>query len=183
MGRLRLTMVVFAAMAALSGCGGDGFTEAERAAIASHSLAALTPLPPDPTNRHADDPAAAALGATLFFDQRLSRDGTVACGTCHVIDNQFQDGLPRGRGVGVSDRRTMPLAGVAWSPFLFWDGRRDSLWSQALTPLEDLREHAGTRAGYAHFIKDAFGERYERIFGPLPDFTGVPAQAGPFGTP
>lgn len=172
----------FASCLAVAGCGGDDFTEAEKATIASLSLAALPPLPADPTNKYADDPAAAAFGATLFFDQRMSPNGVVACGTCHLIDRQFQDDLPLGKGAGTSNRRTMPLAGVAWSPWLFWDGRRDSLWSQALTPLEDLREHAGTRAFYAHFVADNFRERYERIFGPLPDLSSVPQDAGPFGT-
>lgn len=166
----------------LSGCSGDSFTEAEKATIASLSLAALPPLPDDPTNKFANDPAAAALGATLFFDQRLSRDGSVSCSTCHIIDRQFQDDLPRGKGVGTTNRRTMPLAGAAWSPFLFWDGRRDSLWSQALTPLEDPVEHAGNRTAYAHFIEREFGERYQRIFGPLPDLSDLPENAGPRGT-
>ncbi|MCX7304685.1 MAG: c-type cytochrome [Hyphomicrobiales bacterium] len=170
------------ASAILSGCGGEDFTPAEKATIASLSLADLPPLPADPTNKYADDPAAAALGATLFFDQRMSRDSVVACGTCHLIDRQFQDDLARGKGAGVSNRRTMPLAGVAWSPWMFWDGRRDSLWSQALTPLEDQREHAATRAFYAHFVADSFNERYQRIFGPLPDLASVPPDAGPFGT-
>ena len=165
----------------LMACSGESFSDAERATIASISLASLPPLPADPTNKHADDPAAAAFGATLFFDQRMSIDGVVACGTCHLIDRQFQDDLPRGRGVGVTNRRTMPLAGVAWGPWFFWDGRRDSLWAQALTPLEDLREHAGTRAFYAHFVAENFNERYQRIFGPLPDLSAVPEHAGPFG--
>jgi cytochrome c peroxidase len=166
----------------LLACSGENFSEAEKATIASMSLAELPPLPADPTNKHADDPAAAALGATLFFDQRMSIDGVVACGTCHLIDRQFQDDLPRGRGVGVTNRRTMPLAGVAWGPWFFWDGRRDSLWAQALTPLEDQREHAATRAFYAHFVAENFNERYQRIFGPLPDLSQVPRHAGPFGT-
>jgi len=185
MARLRLRWFcapLVASVAILSGCGGDDFTEAEKATIASLSLDALPALPADPTNKYADDPAAAAFGATLFFDQRMSPDGVVACGTCHLIDRQFQDDLPLGKGAGTSNRRTMPLAGVAWSPWLFWDGRRDSLWSQALTPLEDLREHAGTRAFYAHFVTDNFNERYQRIFGPLPDLASVPRDAGPFGT-
>ena len=166
---------------ALSACSSETFTDAQKTTIASLSLSALPPLPADPSNRFADDPAAAAFGATLFFDQRLSRDGNVSCGTCHLIDRQFQDDLPLARGVGVSNRRTMPLAGVAWSPWLFWDGRRDSLWAQALTPLEDQREHAGTRAAYAHLIAEHFFERYQRIFGPLPDLSGVPGSAGPLG--
>jgi len=177
-----LSAAVLASSLALSACCGENFTEAEKATIASMSLAALPPLPADPTNKYADDPAAAAFGATLFFDQRMSVDGVVSCGTCHLIDKQFQDGLPLGRGVGVTDRRTMPLAGVAWSPWFFWDGRRDSLWAQALTPLEDQREHAATRSFYAHFVAENFNERYQRIFGPLPDLSVVPKQAGPFGT-
>ena len=177
-----LAAPILAWTAIFSGCGGEDFSAAEKATIASLSLAALPPLPADPTNKYADDPAAAAFGATLFFDQRMSRNGNVACGTCHLIDRQFQDDLPRGKGVAETNRRTMPLAGVAWSPWQFWDGRRDSLWAQALTPLEDLREHAGTRAGYAHFVAENFSERYQRIFGPLPDLSSVPSQAGPRGT-
>ncbi|NGO50208.1 cytochrome-c peroxidase [Allomesorhizobium camelthorni] len=166
----------------LSGCGEPDFTEAEKAMIASLSLSALPPLPADPTNRYADLPAAAAFGATLFFEQRLSRDGNVSCATCHIIDRQFQDDRPLAIGVATTNRRTMPLAGVARSPWFFWDGRKDSLWSQALGPLEDAREHAGNRTAYAHFIEKEFADRYERIFGPLPDLSGLPENAGPLGT-
>lgn len=179
-GKHLAAVALLAAM--LSGCGQQELSEVEKRTVASMSLPSLAPLPPDPTNRFADDPGAAALGATLFFDTGLSRDGNVACGTCHKIDRQFQDDLPRGVGVGETVRRTMPLAGVARDPFLFWDGRRDSLWSQALVPLENPLEHAGNRAAYAHYIQRRFGERYERIFRPLPDLSGVPANAGPFGT-
>jgi cytochrome c peroxidase len=168
--------------ALLAACSGESFSDAEKATIASMSLASLPPLPPDPTNKYADDPAAAAFGATLFFDQRMSSDGVVACGTCHLIDKQFQDDLPRGKGIGTTNRRTMPLAGVAWGPWFFWDGRRDSLWAQALTPMEEPREHGGTRAFYAHFVAEQFNERYQRIFGPLPDLSAVPEHAGPLGS-
>jgi cytochrome c peroxidase len=71
---------------------------------------------------------------------------------------------------------------VARDPWFFWDGRRDSLWAQALTPLENPLEQAGNRTAYAHYIKARFGERYERIFGPLPDFSGIPLNASPLGT-
>jgi cytochrome c peroxidase len=150
--------------------------------IASLSLASLPPLPADTTNRFADSPAAAALGATLFFDQRLSGNGEVSCATCHKIERQFQDDLPRAKAVGLNNRRTMPLAGVAWSPWLFWDGRRDSLWAQAITPLEDAVEHAGNRTAYARFMFDNFHDRYERIFGPFPPLDGLPDNASPLGT-
>ncbi|MER8462323.1 cytochrome c peroxidase [Mesorhizobium sp. M1396] len=165
----------------LAGCGKPDFSDAEKKTIASLALSALPPLKPDTTNRFADVPAAAALGSTLFFDQGMSRDGTVSCSTCHKIDRQFQDDLPQAVGVGHTNRRTMPLARVARDPWFFWDGRRDSLWAQALTPLENPLEQAGNRTAYAHYIKARFGERYERIFGPLPDFSGMPANASPLG--
>ena len=177
-----LYAAALASAAYLAACSGETFSDAEKATIVSMSLASLPPLPADPTNKYADDPAAAAFGATLFFDQRMSSDGVVSCGTCHLIDRQFQDDLPRGKGIGTTDRRTMPLAGVARGPWFFWDGRRDSLWAQALTPLEDRREHGGTRAFYAHFVAENFNERYQRIFGPLPEMSTVPEHAGPLGT-
>ncbi|MBO6716451.1 MAG: methylamine utilization protein [Rhizobiaceae bacterium] len=170
------------ACGAVAACNPSELTDAEIETAKSLTLAELPPVPPDPTNRVADDSAAAALGATLFFDPAMSIDGEVSCATCHQIDNQFQDGLPRGHGIATTDRRTMPLAGVAYSPWQFWDGRRDSLWAQALTPLEDLREHGGTRTFYAHLIAERYADRYERIFGPLPDLTGLPVHAGPRGS-
>lgn len=169
-------------MAVLAGCGKLAFSDAEKNTIASLALSALPPLKTDTTNRYADVPAAAALGSTLFFDTGMSGDGLVSCSTCHKIDRQFQDDLPRAVGVGRTNRRTMPLAGVAHDPWFFWDGRRDSLWAQALAPLENPLEQAGNRAAYAHYIKARFGERYERIFGPLPDLSDVPANASPLGS-
>ncbi|GLQ79333.1 methylamine utilization protein [Mesorhizobium huakuii] len=165
----------------LVGCGKPDFSDAEKKTVASLALNTLPSLKPDTTNRFADVPAAAALGSTLFFDLGMSRDGTVSCSTCHKIDRQFQDDLPQAVGVGRTNRRTMPLAGVARDPWFFWDGRRDSLWAQALTPLENPLEQAGNRAAYAHYIKARFGERYEHIFGPLPDFAGIPLNASPLG--
>jgi cytochrome c peroxidase len=81
--------------------------------------------------------------------------------------------------VGTTARRTMPITGMARSPFLFWDGRKDSLWAQALGPLESPAEHGGTRAQYAHVIADSYAREYEQIFGPLPDLSGVPRIASP----
>ena len=91
-------------------------------------IGSLPALPPDPSNKVADDERAVALGQQLFFDTRLSVNGAVACATCHLPEQDFQDGKPLGQGVGTTARRTMPIAGTAYSPWLFWDGRKDSLW-------------------------------------------------------
>ncbi|MDH6233831.1 cytochrome c peroxidase [Mesorhizobium soli] len=149
--------------------------------IQSLSLANLPALRPDPSNRVSDDPAAAAFGKALFFDTRLSANGAIACASCHKPDRQFQDDLPVGHGMADGTRRTMPIAGTAYYPFLFWDGRKDSQWSQALGPLENPVEHGADRTMVVRLIATAYKAQYERIFGPLPNLDGLPEHAMPSG--
>ena len=140
-----------AAMAALLACvaapsAPRGWSAEELGTIRSLWIGELEELAPDPSNRYAHDPAAAALGHRLFFDPRLSSNGRVSCASCHLPGRDFQDGVALASGVGRTDRRTMPLAGTAHSPWQFWDGRKDSQWAQALGPPESPVEHSGTRA-------------------------------------
>jgi cytochrome c peroxidase len=154
----------------------------EKAALRGLWIGSLGELPPDPSNRVADDLRAVDLGRRLFFDPGLSADGSVACATCHVPAQDFQDGRPLAVGVGTTTRRTMPLAGAAYSPWLFWDGRKDSLWSQALGPLESAVEHGGSRGQYAHLVAEQYRAEYEALFGPLPELADearFPPSAGP----
>jgi cytochrome c peroxidase len=147
---------------------GDRWTGEELDQLRSMSLRELGAAPKDPTNRVADDPRAARFGRTLFFEPRLSANGQVSCATCHDPEKDFQDGTPLGRGVGVTNRRTMPIAGMAHGPFLFWDGRKDSLWAQALGPLESPVEHGGSREQYAQLVASHHRPEYEAIFGQMP---------------
>ena len=140
--------------------------------LSTLALASLERLPPDPSNKYADDPAAAKFGRALFFDETLSSNGKVSCAKCHLPERDFQDDTPLARGVGVTGRRTMPIAGTAHSPWLFWDGRMDSQWSQALGPLESPVEHGGNRTQYARYIAAYYRRDYERVFGPLPELSG-----------
>src|SRR5262249_7260537 len=149
----------------------DGWTADELAQLQSLTLVTLGDPPPDPSNRYAADSAAAAFGRRLFFDTRFSSNGKVACSTCHLPARQFQDGRPLGVGVGTTGRRTMTLIASAYSPWLFWDGRADSPWAQALGPLESAVEHGGTRTLYARVIAQAYSKEYERTFGPLPEMS------------
>jgi cytochrome c peroxidase len=176
-------LVLLTTIATVTASGRGGWTSAQLDDLRSMSLAELEPLPRDPTNRIADDPRAADLGRRLFFDTRLSSNGRVACSTCHQAERGFQDGIALANGVGTTARRTMPIAGMARSPFLFWDGRKDSLWAQALGPLESPVEHGGTRAQYAHAIADFYAQEYEQIFGALPDLSPIPLSAGPISNP
>lgn len=137
------------------------------------SLDSLPDLEPDPTNAVADDPRAREFGHKLFFDMRLSANGSVSCATCHQPDRRFTDGFPKGRGIGLSGRNTRSIVGTAYSPWLYWDGRKDSQWAQALSPLEDPAEHGGNRMSYARFIATDPEYRllYENLFGELPDIS------------
>ena len=181
---IALVLASTAALCAMSGAG-TRWSARERAMLRSLSLASLGPVPADPSNRYADDSAAARLGHQLFFDTRMSSTGRVACATCHVPGRDFQDGRPLGVGVGTAGRRTMPVAGTAHSPWQFWDGRADSQWGQALGPLESPVEHGGDRTQYAHLVAADSGYRaaYEAVFGALPNLAGLPPRAGPVADP
>ena len=147
------------------------WTDAELASIQSLWLENLPPLPASPTNAVANNLDAARLGQQLFFDTRLSKNGKVSCATCHQPDRFFTDGLVLAQGVGLGTRNTQSVVGTAYSPWFFWNGRKDSLWSQALAPLESPIEHGGNRLQYAEIIKNdsLYREQYESLFDPIPE--------------
>ncbi|MEZ4640455.1 MAG: cytochrome c peroxidase [Caldilineaceae bacterium] len=145
----------------------------------SLSIDSLAPLPPDPSNAVADDPRAAALGQAIFFDTRFSANGQFSCATCHQPDHYFTDGLPKAQAMGTTPRHTPTIVGVAYDPWFYWDGRRDSQWSQALTPMEAAVEQGGNRTRFAHIIAEYYPDEYEDIFGPLPTLDHLPQDAGP----
>lgn len=184
--RAILTTALLAGVAASGGCrqgtpSADADAPASLAVELSESLrrallrhSPLPPPPPDPTNRHADDPAAAHLGRFLFFDERLSGNGMVSCATCHDAQHEFTDGLTLAEGVGTGRRHTPTLWNVAYHRWLTWDGRADSLWMQALDPLEDPVEMGGNRADVARLVleDEELHAAYVDVFGPLPGGLG-----------
>lgn len=176
-------VAVLLAMVAAAKSPRIAWSEAELSQLRGLWIGSLKPLPPDPSNRVADDPRAAELGQRIFFDTRFSANGKVSCASCHLPDKQFQDGTALAQGVGTTDRRTMTVIGTAHSPWQFWDGRKDSQWSQALGPLESAVEHGGNRTRYAHLAAEHYRAEYEALFGPLPDLGELPADAGPVQDP
>ena len=111
------------------------WTASDLVELQSLSLYSLPALPADPSNAVADDLRAAKFGHRLFFDTRLSANGAVSCATCHQPTRRFSDSFQKGRGIGESARNTRSIVGSAYSPWQYWDGRRDSQWAQALSPL------------------------------------------------
>ena len=153
---------------------GDGnsvldFTSAELRRILSHG-----PWPPtwpgDPSNRVSGKPAAVELGEYLFFENRLSRAGTLSCGSCHVPERDWSDGLPRGVGMQEVDRNTPNLVNVRYHRWFGWDGAADSLWSQSIRPILNERELASTPNHVAQLLRTDrdLSCRYEKAFGKRP---------------
>ncbi len=71
--------------------------------------------------------AQAELGRHLFFEPRLSGDGSRSCASCHVPEKGFADGEPLARGYHGTEyfRNTPGLLSVRLKARLMWDGRRD----------------------------------------------------------
>jgi cytochrome c peroxidase len=147
------------------------YTADELSAIYGHSP--LGRLPPDPTNRVAEDPNAAALGQFLFFDSRFSANGKISCATCHNPALAFTDGRALSKGIAVGTRNVPTVLDVAFSQWFFLDGRTDSLWSQALQPFENAAEFGGDRLQMVLMtIRDpALRTAYQQVFGSLPAHT------------
>ena len=152
------------------------WSESQRTELRSLWIDNLPPLPTDPTNRVADDPRAAAFGHQLFFEPRLSANGMISCATCHQPIRRFTDGLPTAVALGMSARNTPSIVGAAYSPWFYWDGRKDSQWSQALSPIEDPNEHGSSRRQVLSVIASdsAYRRQYEDLFG-APPRLGAPA--------
>lgn len=97
---------------------------------------ALPDAPPIPAD-NPQTPAKIELGKMLFFDPRLSMDGTISCNSCHNVMYHGGDGRAVGAGIhGQRGGRGSPTVwNSAYQTVQFWDGRAATLEEQALGPL------------------------------------------------
>lgn len=158
------------------------FDERERKIILS--LSPLPPAPLDTTNRVDGKRQAIEFGKVLFHDRRLSGDGRFSCASCHDPQQNWTDGRDVAVAAGTGQRNTPALWNTAHNRWYFWDGRADSLWSQALKPIERSIELNGSRLQIAHLIRgDAkLRAQYEQVFEKLPDLSN-PKRFPPLGGP
>lgn len=129
-------------------------------------------LPPaNPTNAFADNPKAAIFGQHLFFDPGLSRNGNISCSTCHDPAHAFADGKPVAEGASTGTFNTPTVLGAAHHRWLFLDGRADTLWSQALGPLENSVEMDSSRTDAVRHVAETESLRaiYTSLFGAMPE--------------
>jgi cytochrome c peroxidase len=100
----------------------------------------LNPVPEGPApspDYNPLTPEKIELGRQLFFDRRLSGDGTMSCATCHIPDMAFTDGQDISLSYPTTRnwRNTPTLLNVGYYIYLFHDGRASSLEEQALFPV------------------------------------------------
>jgi cytochrome c peroxidase len=155
--------------------------------------APVTP-PPDPSNLFSDSPEAAALGKLFYFDPRFSGNtaltdaigrtvvsartplGTpanISCASCHDPTHAGTDitSMPNtvSIGAGIYDVNGQQTLNAAFFPLLYWNGRSDSLWAQALAVNESKFSMNGTRLQTFWTIVDYYLPQYTAVFGnPLP---------------
>ncbi len=163
----------------------DSWNDEQISLIRSLSLAQLPELPVDPSNAVADNEAAAALGHKFYFDTRFSSNNAVSCASCHIPELMFTDGLELAVGLSTGPRHTPSLVGLSYSPWFYWDGRKDSQWSQALAPLEAAVEHDSDRVQISRLLAndESYVQLYEAVFGPFPELDSLqlPESASPLG--
>jgi cytochrome c peroxidase len=96
-------------------------------------------------------PARVALGQKLFFEPRLSGDGTVACATCHDPARAFTDGRPVSVGIHgrVGQRNAPTILNALYNKMQFWDGRVTTLEQQAALPITNPFEMGSASIGNA----------------------------------
>jgi cytochrome c peroxidase len=104
----------------------------------------LPPVPVPPDNPQTD--AKVRLGAQLYFDGRLSADGTISCATCHRPEAGWANHDPTDTGIRgqVGGRNSGTILDSAYMKFQFWDGRAGSLEEQALGPIHNPIEMGET---------------------------------------
>ncbi len=115
----------------------------------------------------------AALGKLLFFDKRLSANGTIACASCHVPALAFTDGRPVSTGIhDQKGGRSAPTAiNRVFSSAQFWDGRAATLEAQSVGPFVSPVEHGfPDHDALVAKVKSIAGYRplFEQAFGPAP---------------
>jgi cytochrome c peroxidase len=119
-------------------------------------------------------PEKIALGEKLFFDGRLSANGTVACASCHDPRLAFTDGRPVSAGIHsrLGQRNSPTVLNALYNKFQFWDGRAPTLEKQAALPIVNPVEMGQPTLDSAVARVAAvpeYRDRFRRVFGRPPN--------------
>ncbi len=120
------------------------------------------PMPPLPAGIMTAE--GVSLGRKLFYDNRLSKDNTLNCGSCHKQAFAFADNIKFSIGIDnkVGIINSMPIFNVAWASHFFWDGRAASLEEQMKDPITNPREMGSNWSDV--LVKLNADSMYRRVF-------------------
>ncbi len=114
-----------------------------------------------------------ALGEALFFDNILSEDMTINCGSCHKPEFAFADTMQFSRGVGgkLGDRNTPSVMNMSARGEMFWDGRANDLEDQVKFPIENPVEmNLPYDSAVARVWRDpVYNKLFRKIYGDEPN--------------
>ncbi len=167
-GVLTRWIVVFSGLLSLLGQGWVG----------AGSPADIGPLPPVPVLQDNPlTPEKVELGRLLFFDARLSADGSLACVSCHLPDQGWATQTPLSPAYPTNmERRLSPtLINVAYNKALLWDGRAGTLEKQALGPIQNplhMNQNLDLLVEKLRAIPD-YAKRFQSVFGTLVTSEGL----------
>jgi cytochrome c peroxidase len=147
---------------------------AEEAAAEAKLSLGLPPVPVPEDNPMTDEKI--ELGKLLYFDKRLSKDGTIACATCHDPQMAWTEHKPTstehkptstGIDGQVGGANSPTVINAAYAPAQFWDGRAASLEEQALGPIENPIEMGHKLDDLVPQLNEIAGykERFQKVFG------------------
>src|SRR6476660_3870570 len=138
----------------------------------------IQPLPPmlttyEPMSIPPDNPMTpekVALGRQLFFDERLSVDGTRSCYSCHVCEHGLTDGLPKAIGAANKQltRSSPTLWNIGYHKEFYWDGRSPSLEKQAMAAWTGGNMGVGDKQADIVAKINALGgykQQFQKVFG------------------
>ncbi|NQT11940.1 MAG: cytochrome-c peroxidase [Planctomycetes bacterium] len=149
--------------------------KAEEPAVAAEKPAAELPevplgLPPVPVPD--DNPMTVekvALGKLLYFDKRLSKDGTISCATCHAPEMAWTERKPTSTGIKgqVGGANSPTVINAAYGTTQFWDGRAASLEEQALGPIENPIEMGHELDAMIQELSEVsdYTDSFQKVFG------------------
>ncbi len=113
-------------------------------------------------------PEKVALGRQLFFDKRLSGDGSRSCYSCHLCENGLTDGLPTAIGAREKKlpRSSPTLWNIGYHSEFYWDGRSGSLEKQALAAWKGGNMGADLEAATARInALSGYRAQFQTVFG------------------
>jgi cytochrome c peroxidase len=176
----------------LAACGGGNepkpgtvdFSTAEWEIV--ETLSPVPDVPANPTNVHADDPAAAAFGQKIFFEKRyagalvvgddgsngglgaVGEKGAVACASCHDPSSWYMDTRSRPNNVSLGAAYTVrnapSLVNVVYYDYFGWAQKQDWPYVQASGSPESKDNTAGNRLEFAHMLFANYRDEYDAIF-------------------